>query len=94
MRTIDTKAFIRTLLKLQHCSVNTSVQCCKLLIILEHTNTNISEKYILDFVAVTFSNLITAMEQRDVLLLRHIIDFFNDVGQNEHSQAVLLTYPQ
>lgn len=94
MRTIDTKAFIRTLLKLQHCSVNTSVQCCKLLIILEHTNTNISEKYILDFAAVTFSSLITAMKQKDVLLLRHIIDFFQDVGQNEHSHSVLLTYPQ
>ncbi|XP_034189018.1 uncharacterized protein LOC117608268 [Osmia lignaria lignaria] len=93
MRTIDTKAFIRTLLKLQHCSVNTSVQCCKLLIILEHTNTNISEKYILDFAAVTFSSLITAMKQKDVLLLRHIIDFFQDVGQNEHSHSVLLTYP-
>ncbi|XP_031829217.1 uncharacterized protein LOC116425514 isoform X1 [Nomia melanderi] len=92
MRTIDTKAFIRTLLKLQHCNVNTSVQCCKLLIILEHTNTNISEKYILDFAAVTFSSLIVAMKQRDVLLLRHIIDFFNDVGQNEHSHSVLLTY--
>ncbi|KOC58895.1 Protein CIP2A [Habropoda laboriosa] len=92
MRTIDTKAFIRTLLKLQHCSVNTSVQCCKLLIILEHTNTNISEKYILDFAAVTFSSLITAMKQRDVLLLRHIIDFFDDVGQKEHSHSVLLSY--
>lgn len=92
MRTIDTKAFIRTLLKLQHCNVNTSVQCCKLLIILEHTNTNISEKYILDFAAVTFSSLITAMKQKDVLLLKHIIDFFDDVGQNEHSHAVLLTY--
>ncbi|XP_017760473.1 PREDICTED: uncharacterized protein LOC108550996 [Eufriesea mexicana] len=93
MRTIDTKAFIRTLLKLQHCSVNTSVQCCKLLIILEHTNTNISEKYILDFAAITFSSLITAMKQKDVLLLRHIIDFFDDVGQKEHSHTVLLTYP-
>nr|XP_012138993.1 PREDICTED: uncharacterized protein LOC100879112 isoform X2 [Megachile rotundata] len=93
MRTIDTKAFIRTLLKLQHCSVNTSVQCCKLLIILEHTNTNISEKYILDFAAVTFSSLVTAMKQKDVLLLRHIIDFFQDVGHNEHSHSVLLTYP-
>ncbi|KMQ95178.1 protein cip2a [Lasius niger] len=32
------------------------------------------------------------MKQKDVLLLRHIIDFFNDVGQNEHSRNVLLTY--
>ena len=93
MRTIDTKAFVRTLLKLQHCSVNTSVQCSKLLIILEHTNPNISEKYILDFASLTFSSLITAMRQKDVLLLRHIIDFFDDVGQNEHSHSVLLTYP-
>ncbi|XP_043252181.1 protein CIP2A homolog [Colletes gigas] len=92
MRTINTKTFMRTLLKLQHCNVNISVQCCKLLIILEHSNTNISEKYILDFAAVTFSTLITAMKQKDVLLLRHVIDFFNDVSQNEHSHCVLLTY--
>lgn len=93
IRTIDTKAFIRTLLKIQHYSVNTKVQCCKLLIILEHTNTNISEKSIWDFADVTFSSFITAMKQKDVLLLRHIIDFFDYVGQNEYSHAVLLTYP-
>ncbi|KAL6260355.1 hypothetical protein P5V15_007885 [Pogonomyrmex californicus] len=91
MRTVNTKAFIRTLLKLQD-HVNTSVQCCKLLIILEPTNTNISEKYIMDFASLTFINLKTAMKQKDVLLLRHIVDFFNDVGQNEHSRNVLLTY--
>ncbi|XP_032683853.1 uncharacterized protein LOC116850095 isoform X2 [Odontomachus brunneus] len=91
MRTIKTKEFIRTLLKLQD-HVSTSVQCCKLLIILEPTNTNISEKYILDFVSLTFVNLRTAMKEKDILLLRHIIDFFNDVGQNEHSRNVLVTY--
>ncbi|EFN73679.1 Protein KIAA1524-like protein [Camponotus floridanus] len=91
MRTIDTKAFIRTLLKLQE-HVNTSVQCCKLLIILEPTNTNISEKYIMDFASITFTNLKTAMEQKNVFLLRHIVDFFNDVVQNEHSRNILLTY--
>jgi len=91
MRTIDTKAFIRTLLKLQE-HVNTSVQCCKLLIILEPTNTNISEKYIMDFASITFTNLKTAMDQKNVFLLRHIVDFFNDVVQNEHSRNILLTY--
>ncbi|XP_072765120.1 protein CIP2A homolog L [Anoplolepis gracilipes] len=91
MRTINTKAFIKTLLKLQD-HVNTSVQCCKLLIILEPTNTNISEKYIMNFASLTFTNLKTAMKQKDVLLMRHIIDFFNDVGQNEHSRNILLTY--
>lgn len=92
MRTIDTKAFIRTLLRIQSNNVSTSVPCCKLLIILEHTNTNISEKHILDFAAVTFTSLINALQEKDVLLLRHIIDFFDDVGQNEHSRSILLTY--
>ncbi|KAF7411843.1 hypothetical protein HZH66_000739 [Vespula vulgaris] len=92
MRTIDTKTFIRTLLKIQINNVSTSVPCCKLLIILEHTNTNISEKHILDFAAVTFTSLISALQKKDVLLLRHIIDFFDDVGQNEHSRTILLTY--
>jgi len=91
MRTINTKAFIKTLLRLQK-NVSTSVQCCKLLIILEPTNTNISEKFIMDFASVTFINLRSAMNQKDILLLRHIIDFFNDVSQNEHSRNVLLTY--
>lgn len=91
MRTVDTKAFIRTLLKLQDHG-NISVQCCKLLIILEPTNTNISEKYVMDFVSLTFTNLRTAMKRKDILLLRHIVDFFNDVGQNEHSRNVLFTY--
>ncbi|XP_015172465.1 PREDICTED: uncharacterized protein LOC107064351 [Polistes dominula] len=92
MRTIDTKTFIRTLLRIQSNNVSTSVPCCKLLIILEDTNTNISEKHILDFAAVTFTSLISALKQKDVLLLRHIIDFFEDVGQNEHSRTILLTY--
>lgn len=91
MRTTNTKIFVRTLLKLQD-HVSISVQCCKLLIILEPTNTSISEKYILDFASVTFTNLKTAMKQNDVLLLRHIIDLFNDVGQNEHWRNILLTY--
>ncbi|KYN00114.1 PREDICTED: protein CIP2A homolog [Cyphomyrmex costatus] len=91
MRTVNTKAFIRTLVKFQ-AHVNTSVQCCKLLIILEPTNTSMYEKYITDFASVTFINLGKAMKQKDVLLLRHIVDFFNDIGQNEHWRNVLLTY--
>ncbi|XP_024941774.1 uncharacterized protein LOC107268725 isoform X2 [Cephus cinctus] len=92
MRTVDTKVFVRTLLKIQSCNVNTRVQCCKLLIILEHTNKEISEKHIIDLATVTFSSLVTALRDKDVLLLRHIVDFFEDVRQNEHSRAVLLTY--
>ncbi|XP_011872879.1 PREDICTED: uncharacterized protein LOC105564808 [Vollenhovia emeryi] len=91
MRTINTKTLMKTLLRLQD-NVNTSIQCCKLLLILEPSNTNMSEKFIINFASITFVNLKKAMKQKDILLLRHIVDFFNDIGQNEHSRSILLTY--
>lgn len=90
MRTINTKDFIRKLSKLQD-HVSISMQCCKLLIILEQVNMNSSMNY-QHFVSLTFANLRTAVKQKDILLLRQIIDFFNDVGQNEHMRNVLLAY--
>ncbi|XP_043472999.1 protein CIP2A homolog [Leptopilina heterotoma] len=93
MRTIDSKMFVRILLKHQSLNINTRVQCCKLLIILEHINTELSEKSILDFTLTTFKSIIQALEKRDVLLLRHIVDFFEDVRQkSEHSRLILLSY--
>ncbi|XP_066586572.1 protein CIP2A homolog L [Prorops nasuta] len=93
MRTINTKLFIRHLIRIQCCNINIRVQCSKLLIILEQPNKSIPEKYILDFVSVTFETFLAALKNKDVLLLRHIIDFFNDVGQNEYSRSILITYP-
>lgn len=94
MRTVDVKAFIRTLLKIQSSSINTRVQCCKILIVLEQVNREISDKDILDFAAVTFTSLVTALKDRDAPLLRHTVDFFHDLRRNDHSRAVLATYPR
>ena len=94
-QTVNVKELIKMLLKLQYhhyVDINTGVQCFKLLIILEPTNTNISEKSIMYFASLTFVHLRTVMRKKDVLLLRHDVDFFNDVGQSEHSRNVLLTY--
>jgi len=90
MRTINIKDFIRTLSKLQD-HITISMQCCKLLIILEQVNANSSMRC-QHFVSLTFANLRTAVKQKDVLLLRQIIDFFNDVGQIEYMRNILLTY--
>ncbi|XP_043271949.1 uncharacterized protein [Venturia canescens] len=93
MRTVDTKIFLRTLLKIQSQNVNTRVQCCKMMIILETDNKNISEKKILEFVATTFTSLISALKQRDAVVLQHIVEFFNDVvKQNEYSKSLILNY--
>ncbi|XP_012256642.1 uncharacterized protein LOC105686413 [Athalia rosae] len=93
MRAVDTKVFVRTLLKVQSYNINTRVQCCKLLIVLEDINRQIPDKDILDFAEVTFTSLVTALKDKNVLLLRHTVDFFDDVRQNDNSKAVLITYP-
>lgn len=92
MRTVDAKTFLRTLLKIHSKNVNMRVQCCKLIIIMESTNNSIPAGHILEFVAMTFSSIVTALKDRDVLLLRHIVDFFVDASQAEHSKAVIVNY--
>ncbi|KAK0178636.1 hypothetical protein PV327_007512 [Microctonus hyperodae] len=92
MRTVDTKALHRMLLTLQSNNVNTRVQCCKILIIMEQMNKDIPDKFILEFVMVTFQSLVAALADIDVLLLRHIVEFFDDVRLNEHSRSVLISY--
>ncbi|XP_012273596.1 protein CIP2A [Orussus abietinus] len=91
MRKIDMNEFVKSLLKMQSCSVSTRVHCCKLLLILEYNNREISEKKMMDFIAVTFLSLKEALNNKDALLLRHIVDFFEDARQNHH--AALLMYP-
>ena len=92
MRTVDLRTFFKTLIKIQSCKPNTSVQCCKMMIILESTNKDISAKHWMEFVTMMFGSLETALKDRDILLLRHIVDFFDDIRQNEHSKSILLNY--
>lgn len=92
MRTVNTKTFLQTVVKARSNNVNIRVQICKLLIILEYTNSDILDSYILDVASVTFTNIIPALQDKDVLLLRHIVDFFDDTRQNDRFRSVLLTY--
>jgi hypothetical protein len=92
MRSVNTKTFLQSVVKTRGQNVNIRVQCCKLLIILEHTNSDILDSYILDVAAVTFTNIIPTIVDEDVLLLRHIVDFFDDIRQNNRFRSVLLTY--
>ena len=92
MRTINTKTFLRSVVKTNSQNVNIRVQCCKLLIILEHTSCDILDCYILDVATVTLKNIIPALNDEDNLLLRHMVDFFEDIRQNERFKAVLHQY--
>ncbi|KDR18672.1 uncharacterized protein LOC110830635 [Zootermopsis nevadensis] len=92
MRSVDSKQFLRTILKLQNDDVNTRVQVCKLIIILEHVSGEIPDTDILNFVNVAFSTVTDAFKSHNIFLLRHMVDFFKDVQENPHFRSVLLTY--
>lgn len=94
MRSVNTKTFLQSVVKTRGQNINIRVQCCKLLIILEHANSDILDSYILDVATVTFANIIPTLKNQDSLLLRHIVDFFDDIRQNERFRAVLLKYPK
>ena len=94
MCSVNTKTFLQSVVRTRGQNISIRVQCCKLLIILEHSNSDIIDSYILDVAAVTFTNIIPTLKNQDVLLLRHIVDFFDDIRQNERFRTVLLTYPK
>lgn len=67
----------------------TEVQICKLLIILEHINGEIPEEDILNFISVTFRTIVEAFKFKDLIRMRHIVEFFLDVRcQSNQSKAV------
>lgn len=81
-------------MKHQSININTRVQCWKLLLILEHMNTELSESSVLNFTMVTFKSITETLKKRDVSLLRHIVDFFEDIRQSEHLRLIVLSYEQ
>ncbi|KAK0171121.1 hypothetical protein PV328_008878 [Microctonus aethiopoides] len=92
MRTVDIKALRRMLLKLHINNVNTRVQCRRFNIIMEQMNKDIPDEIILEFVMVIFQSLVAGLADIDVLLLRNIVEYFDDGRQNEHSRSVLISY--
>ncbi|KAL0267161.1 UNVERIFIED_CONTAM: hypothetical protein PYX00_009509 [Menopon gallinae] len=91
MRKVEITKFIKCITRLNDCP-NIKMQVCKMLIILEQMKGVLPDTDILNFVDVTFSTVTAAFESRDIFLLRHIVDFFKDVKENEHFCSVMLKY--
>lgn len=65
------------------------VHVCKLVIILNHMDGKVPEDAFIKLVQVTFRTLIEAFKSREVILLRHVIEFFLDVKkQNPHNEGI------
>ncbi|KAF5306252.1 hypothetical protein FQA39_LY08950 [Lamprigera yunnana] len=87
-RCVDIKKFVRTCLQLN--GVKIEVYVCKLVIILDYMSGKVPEGAYLKLIEVTFKSLIEAFKARDPILLRHVVEFFLDMwNENNHSQILL-----
>ncbi|KAG8336637.1 hypothetical protein J6590_041006 [Homalodisca vitripennis] len=93
MSCVDIKVFLRKVLNLQREHVETSVQVCKLVMILDNLSGNIPDAQILSFVQVSFLRIQKVFKCGNVCLMRHIVSFFRHAKGSEHGRKILLTYP-
>ncbi|XP_008557223.1 uncharacterized protein LOC103578059 [Microplitis demolitor] len=92
LKKTDIKALHRKLLVLQNGSISIRVQCCKLLIMMEQVTKTIPDQLIFEFVVVTMQNLLTVLQNQDTSVLRHLVEFFEDVRLDESSRTALASY--
>lgn len=71
---------------------NIEVHIFKLLIILENINGEVPKKDILKFIVATFESVASALKNRDVVLLRHVVDFFIDVKNQQKQRAAFAEF--
>uniref|UniRef100_A0A1B6KG02 CIP2A N-terminal domain-containing protein n=1 Tax=Graphocephala atropunctata TaxID=36148 RepID=A0A1B6KG02_9HEMI len=90
---VDIKAFIRKVLNLKREHVETSVQVCKLVMVLDNLSGSVPDAQILSFVQVSFLRVHKAFNSGNVSLMRHIVSFFRHAKRSDHGRKVLLTYP-
>lgn len=63
---------------------------CKLLIILEHIHGGIQDCVLVKMIEVTFKTIADAINLNDSISLRHIVDFFMDIyNQNDHRNKLI-----
>lgn len=63
-----------------------------MLIILEHINGEIPEEDILNFIRITFKTIVEAFKSKDIIRLRHIVEFFLDVGNENNQRKTVSLY--
>ncbi|XP_050542983.1 uncharacterized protein LOC126906419 [Daktulosphaira vitifoliae] len=88
----DSKSFMRLLLKIQSHNIFIKVQVYKLLLVLEQVSAQIPHVDVNHFIDVTFAVLEEGFKQKNVCVLRHVVDFFVDICDHSHWKDSVLLY--
>lgn len=91
---VNSKSFMRLLLKLQSDDIFIKVQVYKLLLILEQVSGQLPPVDVSNLIDVTFIVLEEGLKLKNLFVLRHAVDFF--IGISEHSswKNPVLEYPK
>ncbi|XP_063973808.1 protein CIP2A homolog [Diachasmimorpha longicaudata] len=89
---VNSKNFHRNLLRLQTNTSKIKILCCKILLIMEETNYEIPEQFILNFVEITFKIIEETLDENKLKLLNDTVDFFEEVRCHEKTKNSLMNY--
>ncbi|XP_015120518.1 GRIP and coiled-coil domain-containing protein 2 [Diachasma alloeum] len=89
---VNSKNFHRNLLRLQTNTSKIQILCCKILLIMEETNYELPEQFILNFLEITFKIIEETLEANKLKLLNETVDFFEEVRCHERTKSSLITY--
>lgn len=91
-KSIDSKSFMRLLLRLQSDNTFIKVQVYKLLLVLEHVSCPIPHIDVKNLIDLTFIVLEEGLKQNNIFALRHSIDFFFDISEDLRWKNYVIEY--
>uniref|UniRef100_A0A0C9QN03 RCJMB04_1n3 protein n=1 Tax=Fopius arisanus TaxID=64838 RepID=A0A0C9QN03_9HYME len=92
VESVNSKKFHRNLLRLQTNTPKIKILCCEILLIMEDTNYEIPEQFILNFVELTFKIIEETLEENDFKVLNEAVEFFEEVRCHEKTRNYLINY--
>lgn len=83
---------MRLLLKLQSDDIFIKIQVYKLLLVLEQVSGQVPHVEIGNLIDVIFIVLEEGLKLKNMFVLRHTVDFFNDISEHSHWKNSVLEY--
>lgn len=90
----NSKSFMRLLLKLQSDDIFIKILVYKLLLILEQVSGQVPHVDVNNLVDITFIVLGEGLNQKNLFILHHTLDFFVDISEHLHWKNSVLQYSE
>jgi len=94
VKCIHTKSFMRLLLKIQSNDLFMKVQVYKLLFVFEQISGQVPQVDLNSLVNTIFTVLEEGLKQKNMFILRHVVDFFIEISEHSHWKMSVFQYSE